>query len=179
MSNLPISATRPSDQENHSARAHLQKVKLPAKHKGLPALVGGSPAFPGTVCNDRRCAPSDPTGFTLIEVLTAMGMFCFAVLGLLYALNVTLEASRDVDRQKVVRGELENRLARLSLPPLKEFSATIDEDGVQYIEEIRRETVKTEDLNLHPGYWRIQVLAAWKVGTEPQQWDVSHLIWSP
>jgi len=115
----------------------------------------------------------------LIEVLTAMGMFCFAVLGLLYALNVTLEASRDVDRQKVVRGELENRLARLSLPPLKEFSATIDEDGVQYIEEIRRETVKTEDLNLHPGYWRIQVLAAWKVGTEPQQWDVSHLIWSP
>lgn len=137
------------------------------------------PIFSAARPSDRDKHFSGQTAFTLIEVLTAMGMFCFAVLGLMYALNVTLDASREVDHQKVIRGELENRLARLSLPPLKEFSATTDENGVQYLEEIRREAVKADDWNLHPGYWRVRVLAVWKVGTESQQWDISHLIWSP
>ena len=117
--------------------------------------------------------------FTLIEVLTAMGIFSFAVLGLLYALNVTVEASRDVQKQKMIRGEIESRLARMSLPPLKEFSADVEEDGIRYSEEIRRESVKTEDLSLLPGYWRVRVLAEWKTGGQPQHWDVSHLIWHP
>jgi len=116
--------------------------------------------------------------FTLIEVLTAMGIFSFAVFGLLFALNVTVEASRDAQRQKVIRGEIESRLARLSLPPLKEFSANFEEDGIQYLEEIRPESVKTQDLSLLPGYWRVRVLAEWKVGGQPQHWDVSHLIWN-
>lgn len=117
--------------------------------------------------------------FTLIEVLTAMGIFSFAVLGLLYALNVTVEASRDVQRQKMIRGEIESRLARMSLPPLQEFSADAEQDGVRYSEEIRRESVKTEGLSLLPGYWRVRVLAEWKTSGQPQQWDVSHLIWNP
>jgi len=115
--------------------------------------------------------------FTLIEVLTAMGIFSFAVLGLLFALNVTVEASRDVQRQKVIRGEIESRLARMSLPPLKEFSASVEQDGILYREEIRPESVKTQDLSLLPGYWRVRVLAEWKAGGQPQRWDVSHLIW--
>lgn len=118
-------------------------------------------------------------GFTLIEVLTAMGIFCFAVLGLLYAMNVTLDAARELTKQKTIRGEMENRLARLSLPPLKKFSASIDDLGVRYLEEIRPEEVKTSDLTLHSGYWRVRVVAEWKDGGKPQEWDVSHLVWSP
>ncbi len=117
--------------------------------------------------------------FTLIEVLTAMGIFSFAVLGLLFALNVTADASGEVQRQKMIRGEIENRLARLSLPPLKEFSASVEADGIRYVEEIRPESVKTRDLTMLPGYWRVRVLAEWKAGGQLQKWDASHLIWSP
>jgi len=119
------------------------------------------------------------SAFTLIEVLTAMGVFCFAVLGLLFALNVTVEASRDVQRQKSIRGEIENRLARLSLPPLREFSAQGEENGVRYAELIRAEPIKTADSTLLAGYWRVEVKAEWKAGGEPQHWDASHLIWNP
>lgn len=117
--------------------------------------------------------------FTLLEVFTAMGVFCFAVLGLLYALNITIEASRETQRQRMVRSQLESRLARLSLPPLNEFSANTEENGVNYTEEIGPESVKSRDLSLLAGYWRVRVLAEWKDGGQSRQWDASHLIWNP
>jgi type II secretory pathway component PulJ len=135
-----------------------------------PASSAFTPAFR---LRDRRGA------FTLLEVLTAMGIFSFAVLGLLHALNVAVDASRDVQRQKMIREQMENRLARLSLPPFKPHSAKADENGVQYIEEIRPEQVKTRDLGLQNGYWRVTVDAEWKERGEPQRWEASHLIWSP
>ncbi len=117
--------------------------------------------------------------FTLVEVLAAMGIFCVAVLGLLYALNVTVDASRQTQRQKMIRAQLESRLARLSLPPLKEFTAEAEENGIRYAEEIRREPQKNRTLGVLDGYWRVRVLAQWQEGGQPQQWDVSHLIWKP
>lgn len=116
--------------------------------------------------------------FTLLEMLTAMGIFCFAVLGLLYALEVSVDAARELRRQKSVRTQLENRLARLSLPPLKEFFAVVEEEGVKYTESVRPETVRTDGVEI-PGYWRVRVLAEWKVSRDEQQWDVSHLVWKP
>lgn len=117
-------------------------------------------------------------GFTLLEMLTAMGVFCFAVLGLLYALEVSVDASRELQREKAVRTQLENRLARLSLPPLKALSRAVEADGVKYTEEIQSEPVKSDGVDL-VGYWRVRVLAQWQAGGETERWDASHLVWNP
>lgn len=119
-----------------------------------------------------------PHAFTLLEMLTAMGIFCFAVLGLLYALDVSVDAARDLQRQKAVHSQLENRLARLSLPPLKERFKSMEEGGIKYTEEIRPEAVKSAGVNV-AGYWRVRVLAEWETGGQAERWDVSHLVWNP
>lgn len=131
------------------------------------------------VSSRRKQEFSGAGAFTLLEVLTAMGVFCFAVLGLLFALNTAADASREAQEQKRIRAQVENRLARLSVPPLKAFAANEEADGVRFSEEIRPEPVKSADLSLLPGYWRVRVLAEWKEGGRLQQWDVSHLVWKP
>ncbi len=55
-----------------------------------------------------------------MEVLVAVAVFAFAVLGLLFALNVTTDAARETLRQQALRAELQSRLARLSVPPYNE-----------------------------------------------------------
>lgn len=120
----------------------------------------------------------DPA-FTLLETLIALGIFSFAVLGLLFALHMTADAAVNVQREKKIRTQMENRLAKLSIPPFKESSEKNEEDGVSYAEEIRREDVKTKEKSLLQGYWRVQVKAAWEEGTAKQEWEASHLVWSP
>lgn len=116
--------------------------------------------------------------FTLLETLTALGVFCFAVLGLLFALHVTADAANNVQRESRIRGQLESRLAGLSLPPFKETSKESKEDGVTYTEEIQREDVRGTNGSVLPGYWKIQVVAEWSEGNERQKWDASHLAWN-
>ncbi|WP_169809647.1 type IV pilus modification PilV family protein [Terrimicrobium sacchariphilum] len=114
-------------------------------------------------------------GFTLMEVLVATAVFAFAVLGLLFALNVTTDAARETLRQQAIRTELQNRLARLSAPPFIAGRQTEDRDGITYTSEITSEQIKAADLTLMGGYWRIRVTAAWKESGKNYEWDVSHL----
>ncbi|MBN8709789.1 MAG: prepilin-type N-terminal cleavage/methylation domain-containing protein [Verrucomicrobia bacterium] len=114
-------------------------------------------------------------GFTLMEVLVAVAVFAFAVLGLLFALNVTTDAARETLRQQALRAELQNRLARLSVPPYNEGRQTEETGGIRYTSEVAREPIKAADLTLMDGYWRIRVLAEWKENGKNYEWDVSHL----
>ena len=111
--------------------------------------------------------------------MAASAVFCFAVLGLLYALHVATDASREAQRQKMARLELQSRLTRLSMPPYQNFSDKATVEGIQFSEEVHREEVKGEDLSLLQGYWRIRVAAEWLDGTEKRRWEASHLVWSP
>lgn len=120
-----------------------------------------------------------PRAFTLLETLTALGVFCFAVLGLLFALQVTADAANNVQREKRIRIQMENRLARLSIPPLREYTAQQPEAGVTYTEAVERADVRTRDPAALHGYWKVRVSAEWHEGREPQTWDASHLVWSP
>lgn len=117
--------------------------------------------------------------FTLLETLTALGVFCFAVLGLLFALQVTADAANNVQREKRIRIQMENRLARLSIPPLREYSAQQPEAGVTYTETVERADVRSQGPAALSGYWKVRVSAAWRDGKDPQTWDASHLVWSP
>jgi len=117
--------------------------------------------------------------FTLLETLIALAVFALSVMGLLFAMEVSVDASRAVQRERAIRQELENRLARLALPELREFSDKQEVNGVAYREEIRREQIKADQLSVIPGFWRIAVKAEWKEGREPKTWELSHLVWNP
>lgn len=117
--------------------------------------------------------------FTLLEVLVASGIFCFAVLGLLFGMHVAVDAAHSVQVQKAVRSRMESRLARLSVPPLREYHGKSEQDGVAYSEEIVREEVRAEGVPDVRGYWRVRVEARWKENGLEQNWEASHLAWSP
>lgn len=117
--------------------------------------------------------------FTLIETLTALGIFCFAVLGLLFALHVTANAASDTQKDIRIRNQMESRLARLSLAPLKQGSSQAELDGVSYAEAVEPVEVRSGNKGSLPGYWKVGVTAKWKDGSEMQSWASSHLVWSP
>ena len=57
-------------------------------------------------------------GFTLLEVLIALGVFAFAAMGLIVAIDTALQAALAVRDRSMARRELESRLAYcLADPP--------------------------------------------------------------
>jgi type II secretion system protein I len=118
------------------------------------------------------------SGFTLLEVLLAMAIFAFAAVGLLVALQGTVDGAMSTQRENDVRTGLSNRLARISVGPLRAVKDEDIENGVTYRTEIDREEVTNAERILLRGFWRIRVTAEWStMGGGPQTWTASHLIY--
>jgi len=120
-------------------------------------------------------------GFTIAETLVALAVFIFAVLGVSLALDATITAARTMQRESLIRTELQSRLAVLSNRPAVEFSAEApaNADAVTFSESIRPEIIRTEDATLLPGFWKLSVVAKWMDGGEAQEWELSHLEYNP
>lgn len=116
-------------------------------------------------------------GFTLLEVLIAMGIFAFAAMGLMMALDASLDGARATQRETDVRNGLENRLARCSSGPLRDGADDEEENGVRYHIETSREEVTKSDRSILRGFWRIRVTAQWTDSRGPQEWSLSHLLY--
>jgi prepilin-type N-terminal cleavage/methylation domain-containing protein len=116
-------------------------------------------------------------GFTLLEVLIAVGIFAFAALGLLLALDSALDGARATQRDAAVRDGLANRLAGLSVGSLRPVSSDETENGVTYHLEVQREEVTNAEKTILRGFWRLKVKAEWTGGGSPQTWEVSHLVY--
>ncbi len=66
----------------------------------------------------RRCTSGRQEGFTLLEVLLALGVFALAAVGLVIAIDTALRAALTVRERSMARRELESRLAYcLADPP--------------------------------------------------------------
>jgi prepilin-type N-terminal cleavage/methylation domain-containing protein len=120
---------------------------------------------------------SDRRAFTLLEVLIALGIFAFAALGLLLAMQSALDGASATQRDSRVRNGLQNRLASLSVGSLRPLGEDEVEDGVNYHMEVQREEVVNDEKTILRGFWRISVRAEWKAGSEPQVWEASHLVY--
>ncbi len=118
-------------------------------------------------------------GFTLLETLIAVGIFAFAALGLLAALDGAVSAAVMVQRQAAVRGQIESLTARMAVGPFQEGSTNVMINGVEYEQEIAREELRSRDNTILPGYWRLRVVAKWNEGGQEQEWTVSHLEYFP
>jgi prepilin-type N-terminal cleavage/methylation domain-containing protein len=116
-------------------------------------------------------------GFTLFEVLIAVGIFAFAAMGLMMALDASLDGARSTQREADVRSGLENRLSRYSSGPLRAGEDDEDENGVHYHAEIGREEVTKSDRTILRGFWRIRVTAKWSDSRGAQEWSLSHLLY--
>ncbi|MFZ4681534.1 MAG: PulJ/GspJ family protein [Terrimicrobiaceae bacterium] len=125
--------------------------------------------------------PQTPRAFTLLEVLLAMGIFAISVLGMMTALNDTLNAASDARTGQRVRSELENRLAALEEEDLREMERVTElkSPAMTVKETIRREPVITRGRDQLAGFWRVSVKAEWMAGGERNSEEASILRFKP
>ncbi len=101
-------------------------------------------------------------GFTLFEVLIALGVFAIAVTGLVIGLQSTLDAALTARQRALARFVIESRLAAAMTDPPLDGKRTIEgrtNNGVSVLETF--EQVELQDTNgqIIPGMWKLQVTA--------------------
>lgn len=115
-------------------------------------------------------------GFSLVEVLVALGVFSFAVVGLLAAYNSAMAAASDVRKEAEIRRLLENRVAALEFRQLEPYESKIESGlpGVTLTERIEQEQLVDSEQTIFE-FWRVHVVAEWIQGGEPQEMSASFL----
>ena len=101
-------------------------------------------------------------GFTLFEVLIALGVFAIAVTGLAIGLQSAVEAALSARQRALARFVIESRLAAAMTDPPLDGKRTIDgatNNGISLVETF--EQVELQDTNgqIIPGMWKLQVVA--------------------
>ncbi len=119
--------------------------------------------------------------FTLLEVLVALGVFAFAVLGMMGALNALLDSAREARFHEIVRHRLENHLALYEGGLLKEVNRKVDLDSpkMTITETVRREQVINSERTVLEGFWRVTLLAEWESLGVKQKEEASILRYGP
>jgi type II secretory pathway pseudopilin PulG len=123
-------------------------------------------------------------GFTLLEVLVALGMFVLAVGGLAFALDRAFAASNYLRRDVEIRQQIESLLDEAMALPVAALEqgreAGPDALGVRYrvIAEPTDEFRNKDDEELF-GLWRVTVAAEWTEQGEKQTWRESFLRFQP
>jgi len=114
---------------------------------------------------------------TLFEVLVALTIFSFAVIGCLVAYNSTLSAAREVRHDAEVRRILEDRVAELEGMEPREYEKVIDSalPGLKIRESIRPEEITDAQGTVLSGFWKVEVTAEWERDGAPQEIQCSFL----
>lgn len=101
-------------------------------------------------------------GFTLFEVLIALGVFAIAVTGLAIGLQSAIEAALTARQRALARFVIESRLAAaMTDPPLdgkREIEARTN-NGIRVIETFEQVELKDTNGQIIPGMWKLRVEA--------------------
>ena len=119
-------------------------------------------------------------GFTLFEVLVALGVFAIAVTGLAIGLQSAVEAALSARQRALARFVIESRLAAAMTDPPLDGKRTIDgatNNGISVVETF--EQVELQDTNgqIIPGMWKLQVAA--EFGRNPMKEQAEILVYRP
>ena len=101
-------------------------------------------------------------GFTLFEVLIALGVFAIAVTGLAIGLQSAVEAALSARQRALARFVIESRLAAAMTDPPLDGKRTIDaraNNGVVVEETFERIELQDTNGQIIPGMWKLQVTA--------------------
>jgi type II secretion system protein I len=119
-------------------------------------------------------------GFTLFEVLVALGVFAIAVTGLALALQSAVEAALSARERMLARVVIESRLAvAMSDPPLngrREIAGRTN-NGISVLEEFEQAEIRGTNGEVLPGMWRLKVSAELGRGGGKEQAEI--LIYRP
>jgi type II secretion system protein I len=111
-----------------------------------------------------KCGKRNAPGFTLFEVLIAMGVFAIAVTGLVMALDSAVQAAFEARERALSRMVLESRLAAAMIDPPLNGSRTIearDNNGVRVEEKMEAFQAKATNDVLVTGLWKLSITADW------------------
>jgi type II secretion system protein I len=119
-------------------------------------------------------------GFTLFEVLVALGVFAIAVTGLAIGLQSAVEAALSARQRALARFVIESRLAAAMTDPPLDGKRTIDgstNNGISVVETF--EQVELQDTNgqIIPGMWKLHVAA--EFGRDPTKEQAEILVYRP
>jgi prepilin-type N-terminal cleavage/methylation domain-containing protein len=107
---------------------------------------------------------SNSRGFSLFEVLIALGVFAIAVMGLALALESTVQSAFEARDRSFAREQLDSRLAYcLANPPTdgKRVVEARDNNGVRIEETLVAQEIKTTNNTVLPGMWKLTIVANW------------------
>ena len=108
-------------------------------------------------------------GFTLFEVLIALGVFAIAATGLAMALQAVVDGALAARQRMAARHMIESQLAASYANPPKEGTREVDPDtngGIRLIETMEpAELVDTTGTTI-PGMWKLSIEATWEDSTE-------------
>jgi len=101
-------------------------------------------------------------GFTLFEVMIAMGVFAIAVVSLAMALQTSVQAALDARQASLSRMQLESRLSIAMADPPTNGRRVIearDNNGIRIEETLEPYEAKTTNGVLVPGLWKLKITA--------------------
>jgi type II secretion system protein I len=117
-------------------------------------------------------------GFTLFEVLIALGVFAIAATGLAMALQTVVDSALAARQRMAARHVIESQLAAAYANPPKEGTREIDPNangGIRLVETMEPEELTDTNGTVIPGMWRLRIVATWEDSTE----EASVLIFRP
>jgi type II secretion system protein I len=101
-------------------------------------------------------------GFTLFEVLVALGVFAIAVTGLAMSLQSAIEAALTARERVLARFVIESRLAAAMTDPPLDGRREIDgrtNNGISVLETFEQVELRDTNGQIIPGIWKLQVTA--------------------
>lgn len=106
-------------------------------------------------------------GFTLFEVLIALGVFAIAVTGLAIGLEGAVSSAFEARQRSIARAMLESRLAAAMTDPPTDGRRVIearDNNGVRVEETLEQFPAKTTNGTEVTGLWKLKITADWGKG---------------
>jgi len=100
-------------------------------------------------------------GFTLFEVMIALGVFAIAVTGLAIALETAVESALEARERSLARMQLESRLAlSMADPPIsgRRIIEARDNNGIRVEETLVPYEAKTIKGTVAPGLWKLNIV---------------------
>ena len=101
-------------------------------------------------------------GFTLFEVMIALGVFMIAVTALVVALQTSVQAALEARKRSLARMQLESCLSiAMADPPIngRRLIEARDNNGIRIEETLEPYEVKSTNGTIVPGLWTLKVIA--------------------
>lgn len=121
------------------------------------------------------------SGFTLIEVMLALGIFAVGVVGFAVCLQKTTETAIYCRNENRIRQELQTRFDDLRQKRFIVETKTDDTDafGVQYSHDITLLQIESDRKTLLNNLYDVKVIARWKEGGQDQERTVEVYVYQP